>query len=103
MHYVQDALLPHLQPFNGVNAHSIVVMDNASIHHVSAVVNTLQHAGVLVPPYSPDYNPIEMAFAKVKSVLKANEREWEDLDIETAGLNTITTEDCQKWITHCGY
>ena len=108
-HFVQDALLPHLQPFDGVNAHGVVVLDNASIHHVSNVISALQSTGALVqflPPYSPDLNPIEMAFSKLKSVLKANESQWQHFDIETsviAALNTITKEDCQGWISHCGY
>ncbi len=105
-HYTVDALLPYLQPFNGVNAHSIVVLDNASIHHVSQVISTLESTGALVqflPPYSPDYNPIEMAFAKVKSTLKLYEQDWQELDTETSALNTITKEDCEGWISHCGY
>ena len=108
-HYVEKALLPYLQPFNGVNARSIVILDNASIHHTSPVVNAIVSTGALVqflPPYSPDLNPIEMAFAKVKSVMKANETIWKDYDVETiliAALNTITKSDCEGWITHCGY
>ncbi len=108
-HYVEDALVPFLQPFNGVNAHSVVVLDNASIHHVEDVVDTIQRTGALVqflPPYSPDMNPIEHTFAQLKSVLKANEDNWEDLETETmviAALNTITAAECQSWISHCGY
>ena len=51
-------------------------MDNAAIHHVDEVVDLLEKLGVLIyylPPYSPDINPIEELFAKVKSNLKANE------------------------------
>lgn len=108
-HFVLDALIPHLQPFNGVNPHSIVVLDNASIHHVPQVVSAIESTGALVqflPPYSPDYNPIEMAFAKTKSTLKLYEQEWQDFDTETsviAALNTITKEDCEAWIAHCNY
>ena len=76
----------------------------------TAVVDALQQqTGIMVqylPPYSPDLNPIELAFSKVKSVLKANESEWEDLEVETcliAALNTITARDCQEWISYCGY
>jgi len=102
-------LVPHRQPFNGVNAHSVVILDNASIHHAGRVVDTIQQTGALVqflPPYSPDLNAIEESFSKVKSVLKANEDAWKDFDIETAVLaafNTITPADCQAWIAHCGY
>ena len=63
--------------FNGTNDRSIVVMDNASVHHVDRVVATIQQTGALVrflpPYYSPDLNPIKEVFAKVKSYLKANE------------------------------
>ena len=91
-----------------MNPRSVVIMDNASIHH-SSVVNTIQSTGALVqflPPYSPDMNPIEMAFAEVKSVMKANETNWKDYDVETvlvAALNTITQFDCEGWITYCEY
>lgn len=109
-HYVEKALFPYLQPFNGVNARSVVILDNVSIHHTSSVVHTIQlSTGALVqflPPYSPDLNPIEMAFAKVKSVMKSNETIWKDYDVETmliAALNTVIKSDCEGWITHCGY
>ena len=74
--FVERSLLPHLMPFNGINPHSIVVLDNCSIHHVDHIVNLIEGLGVLVlflPPYSPDMMPIEPAFSKVKSFLKANE------------------------------
>ena len=61
---------------NGVNPHSATVMDNCSIHHVAPVVEMVHQLGALVHflhPYSPDYNLIEEAFAKVKSQLRAME------------------------------
>ena len=67
---METSLLPHLMTFNGVNPHSVIVMDNCSIHHVAPVVEMVHQLGALVhflPPYSPDYNPIEEAFSKVKS------------------------------------
>ena len=61
--------------FNGSNPHSILVMDNCSIHHVAPVVQMVHEVGALVhflPPYSPDFNPIEEeAFSKVKAQLRA--------------------------------
>ena len=51
---VQKYLLPHLMPFNGANPHSVVIMDNASIHHVNEVVEMIQGVGAMViflPPY----------------------------------------------------
>ena len=62
--FVQTHLIPHVMPFNGTNPHSVVVLDNCSIHYCEEVVATLRDVGTLVhflPPYSPDYNPIEEA------------------------------------------
>ena len=75
-HFVQACLLPQLMPFNGENPNSIVVLDNCSIHHVEEVVELIQSVGALVhflPPYSPDLNPIEEAFSKVKSIVRAHD------------------------------
>ena len=106
-HLVITALLPHLQPFNGVNPRSVVVLDNASIHHASDMLPYVRNAGCLVyflPPYSPDLNPIGCLFSKVKSVLKANDEVWSDFTVQTAlALNCITEEDCQSWFLYCGY
>ena len=94
---------------NGINPHSVIVLDNASIHHSSDALALTEKAGSAVqflPPYSPDFNPIEEAFSKVKSVLKANEKAWSNLGTETAvaaALNCITSEDCRSWCSHCGY
>jgi len=107
--FLSNVLLPHLLPFNGINPYSILVMDNATIHHAGEVVQLIQQAGVLVyylPPYSPDLNPIEEAFSKVKSVLKSNEANWNCFDIETAisaAFNCVTPKDCQAWVSHAGY
>ena len=60
-------------PFNGTNPHSVVILDNAAIHHVKSVVASLKGLGVLVhllSPYTSDKNAIEECFAKVKSVMK---------------------------------
>ena len=73
--YVRTTLLPMLQPFNGINSHSVVVMDNASIHHLDKILEMIHGVGALVrflPPYSPDLNPNEEVFSKAKSFLKAN-------------------------------
>ena len=64
--FVRNVLLPHLNPFNSVNPRSVVIMDNASIHHVDQVVDLIERqAGAKVcflPPYSPDLNPAEGVF-----------------------------------------
>ena len=84
---VQKYLLPHLMTFNGANPHSVVVMNNASIHHVNEVLEMIQGVGAMViflPPYSPDYNPIEEAFSKVKTLVKQYESDLEmnSMDIQ---------------------
>ena len=102
-------LASKLLPFNGMNPRSVVVMDNASIHHADQIVDSLEDLGVLVyflPPYSPDLNPIEELFSKVKSVMRANEYVLENYDLETSilcGFISVTSEDCQNWINHSGY
>ena len=71
--FVQRCLLPILKPFN---SRSVVVMDNASIHHPNKVVKAIQESGAILrflPPYSPDLNPIEEVFSKVKYFLRENE------------------------------
>ena len=112
--YTERCLLPYLLLFNGVNPNSVVIMDNASIHHVERVVNLIEETGAMVmflPPYSPDIMPIEECFSKVKSYIRANdpliqtldEREIKDMII--SAFATITPNDCYSWIDHsdCGY
>lgn len=104
--FVQSNILPHLMPFNGTNPHSVVVLDNATIHHIDGIKGMIEEVGALVlflPPYSPDYNPIEEAFGKVKAITKAYEQELEfgEMDIEDIVLPSfshITPEDCVSWI-----
>ena len=58
--------------FNGSNARSIVIIDNASIRHIDEVVQMVSSVGALLwflPPYSPDLNPIEPVFSQVKSII----------------------------------
>ena len=102
--------MPGSHPFNGTNERSVVVMDNASIHHVDRVVSTIQQTGALVrflPPYSPDLNPIEEVFAKVKSYLKANEVPYNvtsSLNLSIImGFCTVSSDDCIGYIQHAGY
>ena len=55
------SLLPMMQPFDGRSPHSIIVMDNRSIHHLLEVKEVVLQAGIVLPPYSPDLNPVEEA------------------------------------------
>ena len=98
---IEKILSPVLYPFNGTNPQSILIMDNAAIHH-------MKDLGVLVYyllPYSPDLNPIKELFAKLRSVLKASEHTLCE-DIETLLLMSflsVSSQDCQGWIRHAGY
>jgi hypothetical protein len=107
--FIRGYLIPNMMPYNGVNPNSVVVMDNCAIHHVQGVQELLEAAGIVIlylPPYSPDLNPIEEAFSKVKGYLK----EHEDLisvfpqpiPIVQSAFNSITRNQCQNWIAHCG-
>lgn len=103
--FIERNLLPMLMPFDGINSNSIVIMDNASIHHVDGVVDMISEVGALVhflPPYSPDFAPIEECFSKVKSLMRSMEMEAQVTDdIETVALaafSAITEEDCKNWI-----
>ena len=75
--FIETTIFPVLQPFNWVNPHSVVILDNASIHHVQGVIDLIEiQAGaklVFLPPYSPDLNPIEEVFSQVKSIMKQND------------------------------
>ena len=67
MYFVIATLLP-LLPFNGENEKSVVVMDNAVIHHMQPVIEAINTIGAIIrflPRYSPDFNPIELVFAEV--------------------------------------
>ena len=107
--FVQAYLLPHLMPFNGVNPHSVVVLDNCSIHHVAEITRSIEDVGALVhflPPYSPDFNPIEETFSKVKSVLKSTEIQMPHAtdveDLLLASFTQVTQDDCEGWVSHSG-
>jgi len=100
--YVQQVLLPTLGPGD------IVVMDNLSPHKTSAVAEAIEAAGAEVwflPPYSPDLNPIEKMWSKIKAFLrKAEARTYETLVAAIgAALATVTTSDAFNWFVSCGY
>jgi transposase len=95
-------LIPTLEPDD------IVVMDNLPAHKIAAVRAALAAAGAqffLLPPYSPDMNPIEMAFAKLKTLLRqAAERTRDDLwrRIGTL-LDQFTPDECANYFRAAGY
>lgn len=100
--FVRDCLRPFLK------AGDAVVMDNFSVHKTLAVQAEFRAAGVEIyylPPYSPDLNPIEHCWSKVKTHLRAVEaREHETLYQEIGiALGKVTSSDAKGWIKHCGY
>lgn len=107
---MHEQLIPILSPFDGFSPRSVVILDNASIHHVDSVVNAILATGAIIkflPAYSPDLNPIELAFAEVKHYLQVNSILFEtSLSTNTILLmafNNITKVNCQAYINHCGY
>ena len=83
LEFVRHCLLPILKPFNGLNRNSIVVLDNASIHHLDKVQEAVDSVGALLwflPPYSPDLNPMEECFSKVKRYLSCNSTAYQSMD-----------------------
>ena len=100
--YVKEVLCPVLRPGQ------IVVLDNLAAHKNEAVREKVEAAGchlLFLPAYSPDFNPIEHAFAKLKACLrKAKARTQEALeDAIAAGLSTITAKDACGWFKHCQF
>ena len=109
LEFIEQYLLPCLMPYNGVNPNSVVILDNCSIHHVAPVTQLINEVGAIahyLPPYSPDFNPIEWCFSKVKTVMSSLEpvmRATEDIElIARSAFATVTPEDCQSWISECG-
>jgi transposase len=100
--YVERVLAPSLEPGR------IVVMDNLGAHKPRRVRGLIEERGcelLYLPAYSPDYNPIEEAFSKVKNLLrKASARTKETL-VEAMGraLSAVTAEDAQGFFEHAGY
>ena len=100
--YIQEALAPTLKPGD------IVVMDNLSCHKGNAVQTAIEDQGAelrFLPPYSPDFNPIEQVFAKLKHWLrKAKERDREKLWGNACGiLESIKPDECVNYLRHSGY
>ena len=100
--YVEQALAPSL------SEGQVVVMDNLAAHKGARVRELLEERGcevVYLPPYSPDLNPIEQAFAKLKAMLRRAESRTREALIEAMGaaLSAITAQDASGFFRHCGY
>lgn len=100
--WVEQHLTPLLKPGD------IVVMDNLSSHKVAGVREAIAAVGAelrYLPPYSPDLNPIELAFSKLKKLLRDGAARTVDKLWELCGriLDEFTEEECRNYFKHCGY
>lgn len=100
--FVDRVLIPSLRPGN------VVVMDNLSPHKAAGVAERIQSVGaelIYLPPYSPDLNPIEPCWSKVKEWLRAAKARTQDFLEQTIGhaLKAVTASDARGWFRHCGY
>jgi transposase len=100
--YVEQMLAPSLTPGD------VVIMDNLPAHRVNGVKAAIECAGarlLYLPPYSPDFNPIEQAFAKLKALLrKAAARTVDDLWAAIAvALKAFTSAECKNYFVNSGY
>ena len=100
--YIEQVLVPTLK------VDDIVIMDNLPVHKVPAVRRAIEAAGaqlLFLPPYSPDLNPIEMVFAKMKAKLRYEAHRSIDALWRALGriATAITPPECANYIRHCGY
>ena len=100
--YIEQVLVPTLRPGD------IVVLDNLAVHKQPEVRTAIEAVGAhlrFLPPYSPDFNPIELAFAKLKAVLRAARPRTFDhvCALIAAALDLFTPAECRNFVRHCGY
>jgi len=100
--YVQQVLVPTLRPGD------IVVMDNLSPHKAAGIREGIEATGAelwYLPPYSPDLNPIEQMWSKIKEYLRKIAARTVDALVDAIGqaLQTVTDNDVLAWFRHCGY
>jgi transposase len=100
--YVEQVLVPALQPGD------VVVLDNLAVHKQPEVRAAIEGAGAtlrFLPPYSPDFNPIEQVFAKLKAFLRAlKPRTFDDVNALVArALRLFEPTECANYVRHCGY
>lgn len=100
--YIHEQLAPRLQPGQ------VVVLDNLSVHKAVSIREALAARGcelLFLPPYSPDFTPIEQAFSKLKAILRGlGARTKEALqEAVRLALDAITPGDAAAWFAHAGY
>jgi transposase len=100
--FIQQVLVPELRPGQ------VVVFDNLSPHKRPAIRKAIEDAGcrvIFLPPYTPEWNPIEPCWSKMKEFLRSRAASTRDA-LEDAGadaMETITPNDARGWFRHCGY
>ena len=100
--YVKHFLLPNLKEGQ------VVVMDNLQVHKSKKVGKLIESVGASVlflPPYSPDFSPIEEAFSKIKAILGSIEARTQQTLVEAIGqaLDAVSHKDALGWFAHCGH
>ena len=100
--YAEKVLGPELLPGD------VVIMDNLGIHKAAGVAEAIRrrHAEVaFLPPYSPDLNPVEPLWSKVKGRLRSAAARSTEAIYKALGeaLDSVTRDDCHGWFIHCGY
>ena len=100
--YVEQVLVPTLKPGD------IVIADNLPAHKVAGVQKAIENCGAslyYLPPYSPDFNPIEKAFAKLKAYLRKIAARTVDAlwDAVADAIQTFTSAHCRNYFVSCGY
>ncbi len=100
--FVEEMLAPLLK------SGDVVIMDNVATHKQEEIEDVLEARGAMViflPPYSPDFNPIENCWSKVKAILRSlKPRTLEDLLAALVeAFSSITIADILGWFIHCGY
>lgn len=100
--YVEQVLVPELRE------RDVVVLDNLPAHKVAGVREAIRAAGastMYLPPYSPDLNPIEQAFAKLKALLRKAGARTRDALWDTLGalLEAFSPAECRNYLANCGY
>jgi transposase len=100
--YVERVLCPSLR------SGQVVVMDNLTAHKTERIKRLIEQRGcelLYLPPYSPDFNPIEEAFSKVKRILREVESRTREALVEAIGMaiSAVTAKDARAFFEHCGY
>lgn len=100
--YVERVLLPTLR------AGDIVWMDNLSFHKAPCIRMLIESVGAhlaFLPPYSPDLNPLELCWSKIKTALRASKARIAEALLEALddAFGSVTKQDAKAWFAHCGY